>query len=157
MAELIRNGFILKTITPTISAAAYAAGDVIGTVQTVTNAMLDDEGSCSLVDVVLTDGDKQSVAIDLFFFDELPTGIPADNAAFDLAVAQLIKCIGVVSIGAGDYVNLANRSVASLGGIIKTMSAITSSKDIYMILVSRGAPTYTTTSSLTVRLKLYQD
>lgn len=151
-------------VTPTLDTSAYSTGDRLGSVHTLTGAARESGGACQLVDICIIDSDKQSKALDVLFFDSLPTVASADNAAIDITDAMMQKCCGVISIGDADYVALANSSVASLKTSITAttlaqrgpvMSPVAGATTLYAVLVSRGAPTYTA-AGLKFRYKFAQ-
>lgn len=131
-------------VTPTLAVAgAYAANDQVGGINLLANAIDSTGGQAVVRSLVLLDAAKQSIAMDVLFFDELPVVTSVDNGAFTLTDAHLLdKCIGSISVAAGNYVNTANSSVATVTSTGVVLQAKAKSKDLYCILVTRGAPTY---------------
>lgn len=133
------------TVTPVMAAgpAAFGANDQVGAVNTVSNAAPSTGGTVEIESLSIIDKGKQSQAFDLFFFDVRPTLASADNAPFDMTDANLAASYkGHIRVVAGDYANCANASVANpkiQGLFIKALSA---TKDIYCVVVTRGTPTY---------------
>ena len=143
-------------VTLTNTLPAYSSGDQIGSLQEIEffPRELDLAELCS---VTVVDKAKQKAAIDLLFFNENITVASTDNAAADVTDAQMAaNCLGKISVAGADYVDLANSSVATVGNlktILKNSSAYKAKqKKLYMLVVSRGTPTYTSTSDLTIRL-----
>lgn len=142
--------------------AAYATGDVIGDQGVLTAQVFRVEGntnqpaSCVLQSVIIQDLSKQSTAIDVVFFNANPTATTfTDNAALDIADADLPKVIGVVSVVAGDYAAFNDSSVATKVNIGLPMS-VTTGQNIWFCLVSRGAPTYVA-DELSIAFGVIQD
>ena len=140
-------GHIIE-VTPTISTSAYTANDQLGGIMTLAGVSKSGGQVGVLQNVVIVDKAKQSLALDILFFDELPTVASSDNAALDITDAEVAdKCLGSISIVAGDYVALNASSVATkVTGIL----ALRPKKDatIYAVAVTRGTPTYGSTSDL---------
>jgi hypothetical protein len=154
-------------VTPTVSAnAAYTANDQVGGIQTLTNAIRperDDHVGSFLTDLVVVDSDGQGAAIDIFFFNSLPTVASTDNAAISITAAQLQdKCLGSVTVATGDYVACGSIKVATVKNVgLRCVSASSSDPqtqcNIYAVACTRGTPTYTTTSAVTFKYSFAQD
>ena len=138
--------------TPTVSAAvAYAAGDSVGGKITLANAIPISAGRGTIEAVILTDLAKQDAALDILFFNDDPSGTTfTDNAAFDLADADIGKYAGHVSLVAANYSSLADNSVAVLRnvGLPFKLAGTT----LYAHIVSRGTPTYAAVGDITLRV-----
>ncbi len=131
-------------VTPVMATAgAYADGDQIGLGNTISNAAFDTGGTVELESVTLIDKAKQNAALDLFFFDETPTLVNADNGAFDMTDANMAdQCIGTLKIAATDYCDAANSSVATVKNAGLFLKAAPATKNLFMVVVSNGTPTY---------------
>lgn len=141
----------------TSNGAIYASGDQIGVVMKLENALQDTKGMAFLRSIIALDKSKQKAAFDVFFFNQAPVNAVADNSAADISDAEMAKCLGSVSVVAGDYADLANSSLATksgLGLLLKGETAM--SKDLWILVVSRGTPTYTSVQDLTLKLALEQ-
>lgn len=128
--------------------AAYGSGDVIGDLSPITAQLFRVEGntnqpaSCLLQSIIIQDLSKQSLAVDVVFFNANPSATTfTDNSALDIADADLPKVVGVVSIVAGDYAAFNDSSVATKYNINLPLS-VTTGQNIWFCLVSRGTPTY---------------
>jgi hypothetical protein len=147
----------LVTVTPTISTSAYADGDQLGDVLTLTNAMDDIRDTGAVLSVSVIDKAKQNAAFDILFFDQNPTVSSSDNAALNIADAEMAaKFLGRIKVATGDYSELSASSVASVNGI-GLFIASSGSKNLFAILQSRGTPTYTSTSDLVIKIGIVQD
>jgi hypothetical protein len=140
------------TVTPVTDTAAFATGDQIGTLQTV-NELLAADGMGSILTMVnITDKAKQSVALDLIFYNLPVTLVGAENAAADVSDAELAASyLGHVNIVAADYTILNANSAATKavriplhnkGRSSDAVGGVIPRHRVYMQIVSRGAPTY---------------
>ena len=145
--------------SPTADTSAYADGDLIGGKLSFSSAVRFSAGSALLQNAVLVDQAKQSANIDLVLFDADPTGTTfTDQAAFDVADADMDKIIAVIRFGTyGDWITFNDNGIAQYtppGGVpIK----LTTGTTLYGALVSRGAPTFAASTDLKARLVLTQD
>jgi hypothetical protein len=136
--------------TPTITAGAYSANDVIGGLQTIE---INASSGGTIRRVNLVDDDSEAAAMTLYFFDQQPSTI-ADNAAFAPTVADLKKLIGTVDIAAGDYVTVNSNDYVVVNNVNLDYAI---SDTIYVYAVVTGTPTYTATSDLTFRFTVWVD
>ena len=162
--SLVTAGGITTTVivTPVVSTTpAYTAGDSIGGKLTLTkivdprksinatpSAVPTFFGSGIIQSIVLVDQAKQSLAVDILFFNSDPSATTfTDNAVLDVADADLLKAIGHVSILAADYTALNDNSLATktnLGIAFNT----TGSTTLYAAIIARGTPTFAATNDL---------
>lgn len=165
------------SVTPTLDTSAYTSGDRLGSIQTITSAFrktyrpfdqpqqtLDSTsiiqvgGKVILSEVTIVDQAKQSAAIDILFFDALPTVASADNAPIDISDAEMIaKCVGAVSINAS-YIALAANSVVSQANLNIQMKqkSTAANYNLYAVCIVRATATYAA-DSLVFRYKFFQD
>lgn len=132
-------------VTPTLDTNAYTSGDRLGSIMTLDGVTEGGAQITKLATIVIVDGDKQSQALDILFFDELPTVASADNAAIDITDAQMTdKCVGYVAVAAADFKALANSSVAVLKDVnLYLKPAVAAEGKLYALMVTRGTPTHT--------------
>lgn len=157
---LARKGAAIIVAAPTVSSGvAYSSGDQIGAVTKLTAVTDLDRGSVLLKTITIIDKDKQKSAMDFYFFDQDPTNTVADNSAADISDSELVlKCIGMVSVANTVYADLANGSVGTkpaIDLILKPGAA--RSRDLWVLIVSRGTPTYTSTSGLAFKFAFEQN
>jgi hypothetical protein len=144
-----------QALTVVTSANTYAAGQAIGGLNTFANAVRLAGGSGVIGAVSLADKDKQNASIDILFFTANPNGVPpVDHTAYAPNATDLLKCIGHVNIST--YTALSLNSVGTATGVNLPFS-LPSGTALYAVLVSRGAPVYTTVSSLQLTLGIGQD
>jgi hypothetical protein len=148
----------IVSLSVVTTAGAYSAADQVGEVMKVTDASQDSTSVSILRSVCLVDKGKQSVDTDILFFSEAPTNSVLDNGPADISDAEMAaKCIGVVKLVAADYSILANNSVATKAGLsVMLQPSLARSKDLYVLVVTRGTPTYASVQDLTLRLAFEQ-
>jgi hypothetical protein len=142
-------------VTPTVSSgSAYTAGDQVGGIQTLTNAIWDSDGMANLNSVVILDKDSQAGSYVIYLFDELPTVVSVDNGAIDVSDAELAdKLVSVITVAT--YTPLANSTVvsylnanAAVRTVDKTADKRSNTGKLYAVVKTLGTPTYTSTSAL---------
>lgn len=142
-------------VTPTITAGAYTSGDVVGGVLTLND--VDDMKSISGVisTFIICDVDKQAINFDMILFAQEPTnGTYTDNAVIDVDVADIPFSLGVVSID--EHHDLGTTGISQDRNQNMVYRNRTDN-NLYVIPVVRGAPTYTTTTSLTFKFGYLED
>jgi hypothetical protein len=117
-------------------------------------------GVTRLKGVKVVDKSKQKAAIDLMFFNSQPTVASSDNDAYDVTDAEMAaKYAGILSVASGDYKDIANSSVANVvpaQPILIQAERNTASpygKSLWVAIICRGTPTYTSTSDLVIELE----
>lgn len=153
----LRHSNLSIVATPTVSTSpAYSSGDLIGTKLTLANAARIAGGSGYLRSLVLTDKAKQSAQIDVVFFRTDPSNTTfTDNAALVVNATDLLTIVGHVSIVTADWCAFNANSVATKAGLGLEYQLVGTS--LYACLVSRGTPTYTSTSDLQLTIKVEPD
>ena len=145
------------TVTPTLTVhATYVAGDYVGesaTPMTFAACARVNSGTGKITEAVLIDYALQSVAAELWLFDQTVTP-PADSAAWTISDADSLKCIGVIPF-ATYYANALN-SVAPVGNLSIPFKIGSAATALFGCLVTRGAPAYAS-GDLSVRLFIDQD
>jgi hypothetical protein len=138
-------------VTPTITAGAYAAKDVVGGKMTFSAAARFSGAGGYVVGVTVIDKDQERAPLNLVLFDRDFTAT-ADNAPFDPTDADLANTIGVVAIR--NYSDLADNAV---GYAECRLPFVCNTTDVVGQLVTPATPTYGTTSDLTVVLYVSQE
>lgn len=143
---------LVATVTPTISTSIYASGDVVGAPVEIADAVLSTKGIAILRTLVVLDKSNQKSAIDILLFNQNPGSVGSDNAALDLSSAQLDMLIGRISVAAAEYTTLKAATNAEATKLLEMLiPAKTKSTSIWVLVVSRGTPTYTTTTALSLK------
>lgn len=126
--------------TPTLDTSAYTAGDRLGSIQGV-NAGHDGK-NCVLQSLNVLDKDDQGNEIDIYFFSQQPTVASDDNAAIDVADAQMEYCTARVTVASGDYDDMSGNKFASKQDLKVPLRCDDNGKFWY-VMVTRGTPTHT--------------
>jgi len=141
---------------PTITAGAYVADDNVGGLLTFANAARENGGGGVIKGVQIVDDAGQDAELELWLFDQTFTA-GADNAQWSPSEADLENIICVISTRDGRYYGAgANQSVADIE-VARRYDLIAAGTSLFGRLVTRGAPTYTQTDDLTVKIALLQD
>lgn len=154
---MISIGSKLIVVTPTISTSAYTSGDQLGSLEEIPSAI--HRGQGHLESITLVDKAKRNVALDVLLFSQLPTLLSVDNGTFSISDAEVAaKCLGVINFLDTDYTDLGSNSVASIsaiGLIVKSLGQqnVNNARpsSLWAVLVSRGTPTYTSTTDLVLK------
>lgn len=142
-------------VTPTVSTTpAYTAKDAVGGLLTFANAVRASGGSGRIEAVQVEDKGQQRADLDLVLFDRTFTA-PTDNAIFNPSDAELLTCVGWIPIGAGNYSDFSTNSVAAINSV--GLEFVLNGTDLFGALVTRGTPTYTSSSDIVVTLTILQD
>jgi hypothetical protein len=143
------------SVAPTVDTNAYTSGDLVGPKQTLTSAGVAGVYTGTIQSVVITDLESQNADFDLVIFSSDPSGTTfTDNAAFDIADADLPKVICVIQVTTN--VAFADNGVVIANGNNCVFDAIASTGTIYAAAVIRSAATFTA-SGLTFRYSILQD
>jgi hypothetical protein len=158
--------------TPVISnGVAYAAGDCLGPLQTVANAVRAGALSGRIIGVTILDKTQaQRATIDLAFFSATVT-TAADNSPFQCSDADMINCLGILPLTNGLY-NVAFpgtplNSILTVPSPTVTAAVnaagqlnfpiVTAGTDLFMQPIIREVKTYTSTSDIVISLTIEQD
>jgi len=150
---------IRLTAAQTVTAALYSAGNCVGGKITFTGAARKAGQGGTIQGAVLRDKAGQAGAYDLFLFDADPSATTVtDKSAVAINTADLAKCIGVITFPAATI----KLGAASTMGVITVANnalayKLTSGTTLYGILVTRGTPTYASTSDVSVDLVVWPD
>jgi hypothetical protein len=156
-APLVRAGFTKAVVaTPALDTAAYAANDNMGGKLSFASVTRIAAGAGFIASVVLVDQDNEKGACDLVLFGADPSGTTfTNNAAMDIADADMAKIVGVVNFVAADYVSFADNAIAFKQTAISfTLAAGTT---LYGALVSRDSKTYTAANDIVITLSVLVD
>lgn len=138
-------------VTPTVTAGAYSANDVVGGLLTFTGLK---QGT--LQSITICDKASQTGEYDVVFFDSEPTGIN-NNDTFDIADADLEKIIYFDSFpdAAATRQVFNDNSFSFLWNL--DVPLWTTGGSLYAFLIAKGTPTYAGTSDITVTLQVETD
>lgn len=144
------------TVAQTVTAAAYASGNVVGGRIDCLNAARGDGFGGIIQSVMVRDKAGQGVAYDLFLFDAAPTA-QTDKTAIALTAADLAKIAAPPIQLAGTVLGAAATMGITGAGGLGVAFKLSSGTTLYAILVVRGAPTYASTSDITVDIVILPD
>ena len=138
-------------VTPTVTAGAYSANDVVGGTLTFTGA------TRGLIrGVTLVDQAKQAGAYQLILFDSTPTDI-ADNGAYDIADADLLKVVGAIHLtdtAGADKFDFTDNKIYMRQGLALPFKRVDNAAALYGFLIALGTPTYAATNDVQVQLHI---
>jgi hypothetical protein len=126
-----------------VTTTQYSSGDLMGAKFTLTNADPFGGDPPYLSFLTVQDLTAQSGAFDVIIFDADPAGTSfTENAAFDIADADLTKVIGIIKVAGADYAAFADSSAATVApvGVISFNAA--AGANLYGCCVSRDTKTY---------------
>lgn len=135
----------LIQVTPTLDTSAYASGDLLFDVVTITSAALATGGAVELVSVTVCDQDDQKVAMNLFVTN-LSTTWGTPNSAPTLSDAAGLGIQAVIPIAAADFYDLGGVAVAQprIAQNIGVICETSGSANLYLAGVNgSGTPTFT--------------
>lgn len=156
------NNINALTATPTVTASsAYAAGNAVGGLVTFTGAtrVSDTAGkggtSGSVQSLIVSSKSSQGALSDVVIFNANPTGSTCtDKTAFSLAAADIGKVVGVVHMS--DWVSMGTASMGQAQNQAMPY-VLSSSTTLYACFVTRGTPTFTSTSDLAFALNVFRN
>ena len=146
-------------ISPTVDTAAYASGDTIGGLQTVSTS------SCpgpafEIVGIETVDDAGQSITRDIKIYkptatDTAPSGTFTDNNATAPSKTDLINSAPAVQIASSDCFVFNGKSTCSIGSLASpAFSGVTfdSRRKFYLAVTTRGADDFVTDSDFYIKL-----
>jgi hypothetical protein len=145
----VKGSQTVVKLAPTVTAGAYAAGDVVGGELTLTSAMRTSGGSGILHSLLVYTEDGETPELLFLIFDSAPGASLADNAAYAWTSGDWDKLLGVVKVLTADYQVIGGDGVASLRAIGLPVKA-SGSADLFCYIVCTGAPTFAATTDLTL-------
>ena len=146
----------IVSVTPTVTAGAYSANDIVGGEMTISSACRAATTEVILQSVSVSDLAMQNVALQIFFFQSNPAGTYTDNAELDVTDADLQACLGVVEIAASDWINAKDNSFVTKANLGIPMVP-TSGSDLWAICKTTGTPTYAGTTDLEFHFGFLRD
>ena len=142
------------SVTPTVTAGAYSANDIVGGLLEFENAFSDCHKTGRIVSVAIADTANQTATYDLVFFKSLPATTYADNAAFDPSDADLLLIEPIVNVASSNKFAFADNSVTSLASLDHFVSSDTNT--LYAVLVDRTGRTGAALDDITVSISIQQ-
>lgn len=140
-----------------VTAGAYSAGDQVGQLVRFDDVALFDGGGGVITHVVFVDDAGQDVDLEAHFFNVAPVDA-GDNAAFAPGEAGLEGWLGAycTTNSTDGWLAAGTPSVCSVEKIVR-WDCPTASKSLWMLIVTRGTPTFAATDDITIRVGILQD
>lgn len=152
-----------KTLFPrptvTVDTAAYAAGDTIGGIITVTNAVRVSGGTGTINQIVLTDLANQKPALEIRFFESSPAaGTYTDNNATVLHATDQAVALGRITVLTSDWLTTGSIATCTLKNVGLGIKAA-SGTSVYMVITAGGtsAPDYVASTDFLALLCIFAD
>lgn len=155
--KISTDAVIVTATATTLSAAAYADGDCLGSKLTFTNAARKAGGSGVVNSVAIYDLTMEAEDIELILFDTDPSSTTfTDNSALDIHDTDMAMIMGFVDVDT--YSGFADTQIGIPEGdtICLPFKCADGSRDIYGVMVGCAAVSYTATADLGVRLGITQ-
>jgi len=140
------------TVTPTVTAGAYSAKDVVGGLLEFENAASVYRGSGIIRKVTIKNNANVADVLWLNLFNQTPAVI-ADNGPYDPTDAEMLTCIGSIPIVAADYTLGTDNAVATK--LVEFPFVLASGgTSLFAYLSTVATPTYAATTDLSVKLTI---
>jgi len=153
LVKLIQKGIGGKTnvikAPITTTAGAYTAGDNVGGVITLTDAVDAQTGTGILQYIHLKETTNNKLGFEILIFDRHPVTVGGatctDNRAFAYGSSMPYQ-VARFSIAAGDYTTLDTKASATSTSSYAPVKSLTGNT-LYAVAVTTGAPTYAANST----------
>lgn len=157
----VKGASDIITVTPTVQAAAYAAGNSIGGKITLANVSLESSSTSILESLVALVKSGASADITALFFDGTIASTITDKATPTISAADMANCLGAVAIAAADFVAVGTPVLATktgLGLAVKPSKTVLpeNRKNLTLVLLAGGAITFGSTTDLQIKLGVLQ-
>ena len=139
--------------TPTVTAGAYLANDVVGGLLTFASAARVSGGGGVIKSMIILDDAGQDAQLELWLFYESFTNM-SDNAPWAPSEADLRKLVAVITTSDGAWFAAGTPSAAVVEASQRYDLAGTS---LFGQLVTRGTPAYVATDDISVIISVLQD
>lgn len=146
----------LALVTPTLITTPYASGKVLFASTPIGNVMRSALGTGSVQSLAVVDAAAQGAAMDLLLFSAPVPSFGNPGADCGLTKAEALAYLGTIPIYASDFTAAGQVKVASPIIPARVVKAA-AGKDLHCAAIVRGAPTFSTTTSLQLGWGLYQD
>lgn len=157
----VGNNLALQVATPGLAGSgAYSSGQVVGGLLTFSAAARGPGMGGLIQSVIMLDQDGQNAVTDVIFFAANPSNSTfTDQAAVALAAADL----AAARVGVAHITDWTLAAAATMGiGTDPTFRGIpfqcaSGLNTLYAVMVTRGTPTYTGASKVSLAIHLLQD
>ena len=131
-------------VSPTVTAGAYTAGNVVGGLITFPNAFLT-ANTGVLQSVRLTSKSVQTAEFDITFFSSLPATVFTDKTAPSIVAADVLLTQPPIML-TNNFSGLGTHTVYGADGIGRAVNEVGSSA--YALITTAGTPTFASTSDV---------
>lgn len=154
--QTVGSQITTQTAVQTVTASsAYASGNAVGGLMTLASATASNGSGGLLQSVIQYTKSAQTASIDVFVFKANPSSSTCtDKTAFSLAAADFDKVIGVAHIS--DWTSAGTPSVGQSQSLAIPFS-LASGTALYACAVTRGTPTYASTSDSEFAFQILQN
>lgn len=157
LGEVGGNSLSLESTLTVSTTPAYSAGDNVGGLVTLTNAMRISGGTGVLQNLLVVDHSHQNPNLDIIFFTSTPAATFTDNGAFPtLSQADDALVLCRVSIASTDWVTIGGSGFASPTFQPKVVHA-TGSANLLMAINTSSTPTFGATTDIMVTTGFLRD
>ena len=140
-------------VTPTVTTAAYTAGNVVGGILTF-SGVFDSANAGMLQAIRVRAKSVQTAGLKLYLFPSSPAGTLTDKTAPALSATDVFNAIGPFTLGSADS-GLGTETTWTLEGI--GAAIVGSAANLYGVLVTTGTPTWGSTADVNVELTVLKD
>lgn len=147
--------------TTTVSTSpAYASGDLIGGLLTFGNILRDTQPTGYVLSACVYDKSAQAVDMELILLTEpfSAATVLTDNGAFAPADADLSKMLPPIALGSSSRFQFLNNGIKCVTvPALPVVNSSTTKRNLYGVLISRGTPTFSSTSDISVEIGVSRD
>lgn len=147
---------VFVSAAPTCDTSIYATGELVGGKLTFTPAVRPATSTAVITGVMMIDQSVTTSDFDIVLFSSNPSATTfTDQAALDIADADLSKVIAVIPLVSANRFAFADNGVKFAGSIMLPIKGTVNT--IYGALVSRGTPTFAAGTDVSIQLAISQD
>ena len=148
--------YVSASVTPTVSAAAYSAGNVVGSLLTFTEIERDTLTGGLIQSVTATFASGVVPTLDVIFFSATPSNSTfTDKAALAVNALDLSLVIGVAHLTDPTLLGASSPSVVQAQNLGIVSGALTNGT-LYAVVVTRSAVTLGSTSDMILSVRVVQ-
>lgn len=150
----VLNSVADVALTPTVTASAYTAGNVVGGLLHFSN-VFGPSFTGTLTDILVKSKSVQTTGYKLYLFSQNPSNSTwTDKTAPAINAADLPYLLGVWTLGSSDS-GLGTETTNQLDNAASAIHSM--NQDLYGVLVCVSTPTYASTSDITVSVRVRQN
>lgn len=154
IGQVTSNPPVRVRVAMTISAAAYAAGEVVGGINTIANALrgtTDNALKAYLTNCMVEEiGGTQKAQLDIWIFDRSPAVGTFTDQVVMVFGTDIQYLLAHLTAYAADYTTAGGVSVADLDFSPRVIHSGSASRDLYFVVTCAGAPDFVNTTDLSV-------